>query len=231
MHAYTATATERVRADIAAQLRLHNPAILVGTFDRPNLVYRIVPRVDARAQILEILQRHRSQAAIVYCISRKDTESMAAFLQANRIARRFLSRRHGSRRAPPHTGRFAVGRSIDVVAATVAFGMGIDRSDVRCVIHAAMPKSIEHYQQETGRAGRDGLEAECVLLYSAADVLRWESLIEKSAADADGAPEIIAASRDAARSYAPALHRRPLPPPQTVRILRPGIFEAELRGV
>jgi ATP-dependent DNA helicase RecQ len=85
--------------------------------------------------------------------------------------------------------------AIDVVAATVAFGMGIDRSDVRCVIHAAMPKSIEHYQQETGRAGRDGLEAECVLLYSAADVLRWESLIEKSAADAGGAPEIIAASR------------------------------------
>ena len=83
-----------------------------------------------------------------------------------------------------------------MVAATVAFGMGIDRSDVRCVIHAAMPKSIEHYQQETGRAGRDGLEAECVLLYSAADVLRWESLIEKSAAGADTAPEIIAAARE-----------------------------------
>jgi ATP-dependent DNA helicase RecQ len=77
----------------------------------------------------------------------------------------------------------------------VAFGMGIDRSDVRCVVHAAMPKSIEHYQQETGRAGRDGLEAECVLLYSAADVLRWESLITKSAAEAEAAPEILAASR------------------------------------
>src|SRR6185503_5831748 len=85
VHAYTATATERVRADIAAQLRLKNPAILVGTFDRPNLVYRVVQRVDARAQTLEILQRHRSQAAIVYCISRNDTESLAAFLQANRI--------------------------------------------------------------------------------------------------------------------------------------------------
>ena len=85
---------------------------------------------------------------------------------------------------------------IDVVAATVAFGMGIDRSDVRCVIHAAMPKSIEHYQQETGRAGRDGLEAECVLLYSAADVLRWESLIEKSAADASAPDEVVAAARE-----------------------------------
>jgi ATP-dependent DNA helicase RecQ len=194
VHAYTATATERVRADIAAQLRLKNPAILVGTFDRPNLVYRVVQRVDARAQTLEILQRHRSQAAIVYCISRNDTESLAAFLQANRINAAFY---HAGMEADARrrTQDEFASEAIDVVAATVAFGMGIDRSDVRCVIHAAMPKSIEHYQQETGRAGRDGLEAECVLLYSAADVLRWESLIEKSAADAGGAPEIIAASR------------------------------------
>jgi ATP-dependent DNA helicase RecQ len=86
--------------------------------------------------------------------------------------------------------------ALDVIAATVAFGMGIDRSDVRCVIHAAMPKSVEHYQQETGRAGRDGLDAECVLLYSAADVLRWESLIEKSALEAREPAEVIAASRE-----------------------------------
>ena len=121
--------------------------------------------------------------------------------------------------------------AIDVVVATVAFGMGIDRSDVRCVMHAAMPKSIEHYQQETGRAGRDGLEAECVLLYSAADVMRWESLIEKSAADAEAPAEIIAASRAAARTHAPHLLRRSLPAPQIVRIFRPGVPEAELRGV
>ncbi|MGH7872887.1 MAG: RecQ family ATP-dependent DNA helicase, partial [Candidatus Binatia bacterium] len=194
VHAYTATATERVRADIVAQLRLKNPAILVGTFDRPNLVYRVVQRIDARAQTLEVLQRHRDQAAIVYCISRHDTESMATFLQANRINAAFY---HAGMEADERrrTQDDFASEAIDVVAATVAFGMGIDRSDVRCVIHAAMPKSIEHYQQETGRAGRDGLEAECVLLYSAADVLRWESLIEKSAADAGGAPEIIAASR------------------------------------
>ncbi len=194
VHAYTATATERVRADIAAQLKLKNPAVLVGTFDRANLVYRIVPRVDARAQVLEILQRHRGQAAIVYCISRKDTEAMAAFLQANRLRAAFYHAGMEPDERRRTQDDFAA-ETLDVVAATVAFGMGIDRSDVRCVIHAAMPKSIEHYQQETGRAGRDGLEAECVLLYSAADALRWESLIEKSAGDADAAPEIIAASR------------------------------------
>ncbi|MGH8545987.1 MAG: RecQ family ATP-dependent DNA helicase, partial [Gammaproteobacteria bacterium] len=193
VHAYTATATERVRADIAAQLRLTNPVMLVGTFDRPNLVYRIVPRADARAQTLEVLRRHPGQAAIVYCISRRDTESMAAFLQANRLRAAFY---HAGMEADERrrTQDAFASEAIDVVAATVAFGMGIDRSDVRCVVHAAMPKSIEHYQQETGRAGRDGLEAECVLLYSAADVLRWESLIEKSALDAKEPGEVMAAS-------------------------------------
>jgi ATP-dependent DNA helicase RecQ len=195
VHAYTATATERVRADIAAQLRLKNPVTLVGTFDRPNLVYRVIPRVDARAQVLEVLCRHPKQAAIVYCISRKDTESMAAFLQANRLRAAYYHAGMEADERRRTQDEFA-SEAIDVVAATVAFGMGIDRSDVRCVIHAAMPKSIEHYQQETGRAGRDGLEAECVLLYSAADAMRWESLVERSAAEADAAPEIIAASRE-----------------------------------
>ena len=100
---------------------------------------------------------------------------------------------------------------LEVVAATVAFGMGIDRSDVRCVIHAAMPKSVEHYQQETGRAGRDGLAAECVLLYSAADALRWHSLINKSAAESDAAPEIVNASRaliEDMRRFCAGLHCR-----------------------
>ena len=195
LHAYTATATERVCTDIAEQLRLQKPTMLVGTFDRPNLVYRIVPRVDAQTQVLEVLRRHPSDAAIVYCISRNDTEAMAVAL-----------RRSGLRAAFYHAGMEADARrrtqdafaseQIDVVAATVAFGMGIDRSDVRCVIHAAMPKSIEHFQQETGRAGRDGLEAECVLLYSAADVIRWESLIEKSSAGADASRNVIAAARE-----------------------------------
>jgi ATP-dependent DNA helicase RecQ len=195
IHAYTATATERVRADIAAQLCLNNPVLLVGTFDRPNLIYRVVPRVDARAQALEVLRRHPGKAAIVYCISRNDTEAMAAFLQANRLRAAYY---HAGMEADERrrTQDAFASEEIDVVAATVAFGMGIDRSDVRCVIHAAMPKSVEHYQQETGRAGRDGLEAECVLLYSAADVLRWESLIQKGAIDAKEPAEVIAASRE-----------------------------------
>jgi ATP-dependent DNA helicase RecQ len=193
VHAYTATATEPVRADIIAQLQLRDPTVLVGVFDRPNLVYRVVPRVDVRAQVIDTLRRHAGQAAIVYCLSRRDTEAMASALGA-----------HGLKAAAYHAGMEAGERrrtqdafakeSLDVIAATVAFGMGIDRSDVRCVIHATMPKSIEHYQQETGRAGRDGLEAECVLFYSAADVIRWESLIAKSAAEANAPAAVIAAA-------------------------------------
>ncbi len=182
LHAYTATATERVRSDIVRQLGLAKAKVLVGTFDRPNLIYRVVPRQNLRRQVIDTLQRHRDQAVIVYCISRAETERLAGHLQSQ-----------GMRAAYYHAGMESADRRhvqdqfskefIDVIVATVAFGMGIDRSDVRCVIHAAMPKSIEHYQQETGRAGRDGLEAECILFHSPADVLRWQSLVDKSAAD------------------------------------------------
>ena len=120
---------------------------------------------------------------------------MAEALKANRLRAAFYHAGMEAQERRRTQDAFAA-EEIDVVVATVAFGMGIDRSDVRCVIHAAMPKSIEHYQQETGRAGRDGLEAECVLLYSAADVIRWESLIERSAAESSAAAEIIAASRE-----------------------------------
>ena len=184
VHAYTATATERVRSDIVEQLGLADPQVLVGTFDRPNLTYRVVQRTDMHAQVKEIIGRHRDEAVIVYCLSRNDTEGMADRLRASGIeaqpyhAGMSPDRRHRTQEA------FA-SETLNVVTATVAFGMGIDRSDVRCIIHATMPKSIEHYQQETGRAGRDGLEAECVLLYSAADVQCWESLIQKSAAGSD----------------------------------------------
>ena len=194
VHAYTATATERVRSDIVEQLRLSAPTVLVGIFDRPNLVYRIVPRVDAEKQTLEVIRRHAGQAAIVYCISRKDAEAMAAALGEHRVRAAHYHAGMEPEERRRTQDAFAA-EQLDVVAATVAFGMGIDRSDVRCVIHAAMPKSIEHYQQETGRAGRDGLEAECVLLYSAADVIRWESLIDKSAGEAGAPAEVLAAAK------------------------------------
>ncbi|MPZ50335.1 MAG: RecQ family ATP-dependent DNA helicase [Dehalococcoidia bacterium] len=178
IHAFTATATPRVREDIVRQLKLQSPRTLVGRFDRPNLVYRVIPRTDIDAQVTEAVRRHKDEAAIVYCISRADTERMAEVLRAR-----------GVKAAAYHAGLDPVSRArtqeafaaekLDVVVATVAFGMGIDRSNVRCVIHAALPKSIEHYQQETGRAGRDGLEAECVLFYSPADFRRWESVLRR----------------------------------------------------
>jgi ATP-dependent DNA helicase RecQ len=187
-HAFTATATPRVRKDIAAQLHLHDPEVLVGTFDRPNLVYRVVPRTDRIGQTLEILGRHRGEASIVYCLSRRDTEDLAARLAAEGILARPYHA--GLDSAQRHATQEAFAReTIDVVVATVAFGMGIDRSNVRLVLHTSLPKSLEAYQQETGRAGRDGLAAECVLLYSSADVFSWESLVRKSIDESELEPD------------------------------------------
>lgn len=193
-HAYTATATPRVRRDIVELLSLRDPAVLIGVFDRPNLVYRIVPRVDVYGQVLEAVRRHAGEAAIVYCVSRKDTEEMAAWLQENKIKAAFYHAGMEKEDRQKTQEAFAE-EKLDVVVATVAFGMGIDRSNVRCVIHAAMPKSVEHYQQETGRAGRDGLEAECVLFYSAADVVKWEGLIDRGAENAEQPEQVTKAAR------------------------------------
>ncbi|MBK8266836.1 MAG: DNA helicase RecQ [Planctomycetes bacterium] len=179
-HAYTATATERVRADIIKQLGLRDPAVLVGNFDRPNLTYRVIPRDDVYGQAVEVIQRHAGEAVIIYCISRKDTEEMCSHLRAKKIKAVFYHAGMSPDARRKSQEAFA-NEEIDVVVATVAFGMGIDRSNVRCVIHAAMPKSIEHYQQETGRAGRDGLDAECVLLYSPSDIAKWKYILTKGA--------------------------------------------------
>lgn len=180
VHAYTATATERVRRDIVTQLALKNAEVLVGNFDRPNLTYRVIARRGVRDQILDVIERHSGEAGIVYCLRRRDVDELTAELKA-----------HGLRAMPYHAGMLPQDRQAtqnafaaeqcDLVVATVAFGMGIDRSNIRFVLHTTMPKSIEHYQQETGRAGRDGLEAECVLLHSGADFLSWKSIMEKSA--------------------------------------------------
>jgi len=176
VHAYTATATPQVRRDIVEQLALRDPLVLVGNFDRPNLIYRILPKRDELKQIMEVLERHRGESGIIYCIRRKDVDELAL-----QLAKRGLNARAyhaGLTSEERHAAQEAFAKEqCDVVVATVAFGMGIDRSNVRFVLHTAMPKSIEHYQQETGRAGRDGLEAECVLLYSAADAMTWRSML------------------------------------------------------
>lgn len=177
VHAYTATATEQVRHDIAHQLHLANPEMLIGSFDRPNLVYRVRRRSNAVEQVCAVLDRHRNESAIVYSIRRADVDQLCVKLS-----------QRGYRVAPYHAGMSPeerkrnqdafIAEEVDIIVATVAFGMGIDKSNVRAVIHTGMPKSIEHYQQESGRAGRDGLEAECCLFYSGADYGIWSSILQ-----------------------------------------------------
>jgi len=198
--ACTATATPRVRDDIVEQLRLRDAERIVGSVDRPNLVFRVRSRTDAIAQILEVLGRHRGDASIIYAQTRAETERIAAALRRKGIdAAHYHAGMSPDERSGVHEA-FQADR-LPVVVATVAFGMGIDRSDVRCVIHATMPKSLEHYQQEAGRAGRDGLVAECVLLHAPADAVRWQGLVERSAGEAvmQGADEDAVAANTQAQ--------------------------------
>jgi ATP-dependent DNA helicase RecQ len=191
VHAYTATATEQVRRDIIKQLDLRDPEVLVGNFDRANLTYRVLARVDLVKQVLEVIDRHPGEAGIIYCIRRRDVDELTAALQGRGLKAQAYHAGLTAEQRQATQEAFAA-EQCDLVVATVAFGMGIDRSNIRYVLHTGMPKSIEHYQQETGRAGRDGLEAECVLLHSGSDFFTWKSIVEKSAAEPGVDPTFLA---------------------------------------
>ena len=174
--ALTATATERVRDDITAQLRLGDCPRFISSFDRANLNYSVLPKQRAFDYLLDLLDERRGEPAIIYCFSRRETEELAEDLTDS-----------GHRAVPYHAGldaetrRRAQERFIDgavpIVTATIAFGMGIDKPDIRLVVHYSLPKSIEGYYQETGRAGRDGKPSDCVLFFSEADRSKQEYFI------------------------------------------------------
>ena len=178
MMALTATATERVREDIVSQLRLKNPALYVASFNRPNLTYRVAAKTGAYGQILSFIQARRGESGIIYVQARKTADSLAAKLSAD-----------GIKALPYHAGMEPAGRTRNqeaflrdearVICATIAFGMGINKPNVRYVIHYDLPKNIEGYYQETGRAGRDGLPSECLLLFSPGDRVKQMRFIDE----------------------------------------------------
>ncbi|MEY3783965.1 MAG: to ATP-dependent helicase [Candidatus Parcubacteria bacterium] len=174
--ALTATATEKVRADIVKQLNLPHPHIFTSSFNRQNLSYEVLPKKDSFLSILSLIELYPQESVIIYCFSRKDTEQLAEKLcQQGLNAGTYHAGLTADKRRD-NQERF-IRDDIHIMVATIAFGMGIDKPDVRLVIHHSLPKSIEGYYQETGRAGRDGLSARCVLLFSLADKFKHDFFI------------------------------------------------------
>lgn len=178
MMALTATATERVREDIVKNLALREPRQFVASFNRPNLTYRVVAKDGATKQIVEFIKPRREESGIIYCASRKAAESVAESLREQRLSAK-----------PYHAGLTQEERSANqesflrdetkIICATIAFGMGINKPNVRYVIHHDLPKNLEGYYQETGRAGRDGLPSDCLLLFSAGDKAKQMHFIDE----------------------------------------------------
>ncbi|HTW13512.1 MAG TPA: DNA helicase RecQ [Nocardioides sp.] len=182
--ALTATATAATRADIVARLGLDGARVFVSSFDRPNIEYRIVAKDNPRKQLLDFLQaEHAGDSGIVYCLSRKSVEEAAAFLTRNGIPALPYHAGMDARQRAEHQSRFLREPGL-VICATIAFGMGIDKPDVRFVAHLDLPKSVEGYYQETGRAGRDGKPSTAWLAYGLADVVQQRKMVQTSDGDA-----------------------------------------------
>jgi ATP-dependent DNA helicase RecQ len=174
--ALTATATERVREDIVKQLGLENARTFISSFNRPNLKYSVVAKVDPLATLTNLLQSHPGESVIIYCFSRKDTESIAESLRARGYPA--IAYHAGlDQEVRKATQEKFIRDEVQIITATIAFGMGIDKPDVRLVVHYDLPKTLEGYYQETGRAGRDGLPSDCVLLFSLGDRRKHEFFI------------------------------------------------------
>jgi len=176
--ALTATATTRVRTDIVNHLHLRDPAVFVASFNRPNLSYQVTPKDQPLRQILDFVAKRQDESGIVYCATRAGAERVAASLASRGLAARpYHAGLDGSMRA--ENQELFLRDEARIICATIAFGMGINKPNVRWVIHHDLPKNIEGYYQETGRAGRDGLPADCLLLFSAGDAAKQAHFIEE----------------------------------------------------